>query len=200
MREKTRSSEYRRVVSEGRPTNPAARRAGHSQEEGRATPQAALRFSCGTSRHSDPTVPRRRSEIPVSSLCRTERAGESGAFLHFSSGRWRCVLSFRLAAKKTAMHRRFHLASYYRFPKKRAGVFRCFFTFRCDCRRTARPFFVFSVNCRFLRRGYCIFGSLYDIILKKSELEEMGRLASTIAPSNVEEKIYSEIKQIIGEK
>ena len=39
-----------------------------------------------------------------------------------------------------------------------------------------------------------------EIILKNSELEEMGRLASSIAPKNVEEKIYSEIKQIIGEK
>lgn len=39
-----------------------------------------------------------------------------------------------------------------------------------------------------------------EIILKNSELEEMGRLASSIAPEDVEEKIYSEIKQIIGEK
>lgn len=41
-----------------------------------------------------------------------------------------------------------------------------------------------------------------DIIFKKSELEEMGRLAETIAPHDVEEKIYNEIKQIIsiGEK
>lgn len=39
-----------------------------------------------------------------------------------------------------------------------------------------------------------------DIIFKKAELDEMGRLASTIAPKNVEEKIYNEIKQIIGEK
>ena len=37
-------------------------------------------------------------------------------------------------------------------------------------------------------------------IFKKTELDEMGRLASTIAPKNVEEKIYNEIKQIIGEK
>ena len=39
-----------------------------------------------------------------------------------------------------------------------------------------------------------------DVILKKSELDEMGRLAETIAPKDVEEKIYNEIKQIIGEK
>lgn len=39
-----------------------------------------------------------------------------------------------------------------------------------------------------------------DIILKQSELEEMGRLANSIAPKDVEEKIYYEIKQIIGEK
>lgn len=36
-----------------------------------------------------------------------------------------------------------------------------------------------------------------SIINKKSELEEMGRLATTIAPNNVEEKIYEEIKKII---
>jgi UDP-N-acetylglucosamine--N-acetylmuramyl-(pentapeptide) pyrophosphoryl-undecaprenol N-acetylglucosamine transferase len=36
-----------------------------------------------------------------------------------------------------------------------------------------------------------------NIIDKKSELEEMGRLAHTIAPHDVEEKIYHEIKQII---
>ena len=36
-----------------------------------------------------------------------------------------------------------------------------------------------------------------SIINKKSELEEMGRLASTIAPNNVEEKIYEEIIKII---
>lgn len=39
-----------------------------------------------------------------------------------------------------------------------------------------------------------------DVILKRSELDEMGRLAETIAPKDVEEKIYNEIKQIIGEK
>ena len=39
-----------------------------------------------------------------------------------------------------------------------------------------------------------------DIILKRSELDEMGRLAETIAPKDVEEKIYNEIKQIIGER
>ena len=36
-----------------------------------------------------------------------------------------------------------------------------------------------------------------SIIDKKSELEEMGRLASSIAPSNVEEKIYEEILKVI---
>ena len=35
------------------------------------------------------------------------------------------------------------------------------------------------------------------VIDKKSELEEMGRLANSIAPKNVEEKIYKEIKQIL---
>lgn len=39
-----------------------------------------------------------------------------------------------------------------------------------------------------------------EIILKKSELEEMGRLANTIAPSDVEEKIYTEIKKIVGDR
>lgn len=36
-----------------------------------------------------------------------------------------------------------------------------------------------------------------DIIFKKSELDEMGRLANSIAPSNVEEKIYNEIKKVV---
>lgn len=39
-----------------------------------------------------------------------------------------------------------------------------------------------------------------DVIFKKSELEEMGRLANMIAPSNVEEKIYTEIKNILGDR
>jgi UDP-N-acetylglucosamine--N-acetylmuramyl-(pentapeptide) pyrophosphoryl-undecaprenol N-acetylglucosamine transferase len=40
-----------------------------------------------------------------------------------------------------------------------------------------------------------------DIILNKSELVEMGKLAETIAPKDVEENIYKELKQIIrGEK
>lgn len=39
-----------------------------------------------------------------------------------------------------------------------------------------------------------------DIIYKKSELEEMGRLANRLAPSDVEEKIYTEIKKVLGEK
>ena len=36
-----------------------------------------------------------------------------------------------------------------------------------------------------------------DIIGNKSELEEMGRLANRLAPENVEDKIYEEIKKII---
>ena len=38
-----------------------------------------------------------------------------------------------------------------------------------------------------------------DIIYNKSELEEMGRLANRLAPLDVEEKIYIEIKKILGE-
>ena len=37
-----------------------------------------------------------------------------------------------------------------------------------------------------------------DIIFKKSELDEMGRLANGIAPCDVEEKIYNEIKKVVG--
>jgi UDP-N-acetylglucosamine--N-acetylmuramyl-(pentapeptide) pyrophosphoryl-undecaprenol N-acetylglucosamine transferase len=40
--------------------------------------------------------------------------------------------------------------------------------------------------------------AINNIIDKKSELEEMGKLANTIAPHDVEEKIYHEIKQIIN--
>ena len=36
-----------------------------------------------------------------------------------------------------------------------------------------------------------------DIILDNLELEEMGKIANTIAPSNVEEKIYQEIKEVV---
>ena len=36
-----------------------------------------------------------------------------------------------------------------------------------------------------------------DIIENKAELEEMGRLANRLAPTNVEDKIYDEIKKII---
>ena len=39
-----------------------------------------------------------------------------------------------------------------------------------------------------------------EIIFKKSELEEMGRLAKMLAPTDVEEKIYIEIKKILGDK
>ena len=39
-----------------------------------------------------------------------------------------------------------------------------------------------------------------DIIFKKSELEEMGRLANRLAPSDVEEKIYSEIKDMLNSR
>ena len=38
-----------------------------------------------------------------------------------------------------------------------------------------------------------------DIIYDKLELEEMGKIANSIAPSNVEEKIYEEIKKLIKE-
>ena len=37
-----------------------------------------------------------------------------------------------------------------------------------------------------------------DIIENKQELEEMGRLASSIAPSNVEEKIYEEVLKVLN--
>ena len=167
MREKTGSSEYRRVVSEGRPTNPAARRAGHSQEEGRATSQTALRFSCGTSRHSDPTVLRRRSGIPVSSLCRAERAGETGAFSAFMSGKRRCALSVRLAAGKCGYASALSFGISLLFLEEETGDLPRFFLFRCIHGKMIRPFSVFSVKCRFLWRGYCIFGSLYDIILRR---------------------------------
>ena len=36
-----------------------------------------------------------------------------------------------------------------------------------------------------------------EIIHDKIELEEMGKMAETIAPSNVEEKIYVEIEKIL---
>lgn len=36
-----------------------------------------------------------------------------------------------------------------------------------------------------------------DIICDKVELEEMGKIAQTIAPSNVEDKIYAEIEKIL---
>ena len=39
-----------------------------------------------------------------------------------------------------------------------------------------------------------------DIICDGLELEEMGKIASTIAPSNVEEKIYEEIIKILKQK
>ena len=39
--------------------------------------------------------------------------------------------------------------------------------------------------------------NIEDIIENQAELEEMGRLANSIAPSNVEEKIYEKIKSII---
>lgn len=37
-----------------------------------------------------------------------------------------------------------------------------------------------------------------SIIEDKQELEEMGKVAKSIAPTNVEEKIYNEIKQLLG--
>ena len=36
-----------------------------------------------------------------------------------------------------------------------------------------------------------------EIICDKVELEEMGKMAETIAPSNVEDKIYAEIDKIL---
>ncbi len=39
--------------------------------------------------------------------------------------------------------------------------------------------------------------TIEEIIKDKSELQEMGRLANTIAPSNVEEKIYNELVNLI---
>ncbi len=39
--------------------------------------------------------------------------------------------------------------------------------------------------------------NIEDIIENKTELEEMGRLANSIAPSNVEDKIYEEIKKVL---
>lgn len=39
-----------------------------------------------------------------------------------------------------------------------------------------------------------------DIIEDKQELEEMGKIANTIAPSNVEDKIYNELLNLIKEK
>lgn len=167
MREKTGSSEYRRAVSEGQPTNPAARRAGHSQKEGRATSQTALRFSCGTSRHSDPTVLRRRSGIPVSSLCRRETAGENTnvPIVPFCEG---VVCSHdRLAAENGCYASALSFGISLLFLEEETGGLPRFFLFRCIHGKMIRPFSVFSVKCRFLWRGYCIFGSLYDIILRR---------------------------------
>ena len=39
-----------------------------------------------------------------------------------------------------------------------------------------------------------------DIINDKSELDEMGKIASTIAPVNVEEKIYNELIELLKDK
>lgn len=39
-----------------------------------------------------------------------------------------------------------------------------------------------------------------DIINDKSELDEMGKIASTIAPVNVEEKIYNELIELLEDK
>ena len=36
-----------------------------------------------------------------------------------------------------------------------------------------------------------------DIIYDSLELEEMGKIANQIAPSNVEDKIYNEIKELM---
>ena len=45
--------------------------------------------------------------------------------------------------------------------------------------------------------GRVLAENIEDIINDNLELEEMGRLANSIAPSNVEEKIYEEIKKIV---
>ena len=37
-----------------------------------------------------------------------------------------------------------------------------------------------------------------DIIYDANELEEMGKVANSIAPHNVEEKIYKEIRNVVG--
>ena len=44
--------------------------------------------------------------------------------------------------------------------------------------------------------GEILSENIEDIIENKLELEEMGRLANSIAPQNVEDKIYEEIKKI----
>ena len=36
-----------------------------------------------------------------------------------------------------------------------------------------------------------------EIIMDENELKEMGKIANSIAPSNVEEKIYDEIKKLL---
>ena len=44
--------------------------------------------------------------------------------------------------------------------------------------------------------GRVLAENIEDIINDNLELEEMGHLANSIAPSNVEEKIYEEIKKL----
>ena len=45
--------------------------------------------------------------------------------------------------------------------------------------------------------GQILSDEIDDIILDKTELEEMGKMASTIAPKDVEEKIFKEIEKIL---
>ena len=48
--------------------------------------------------------------------------------------------------------------------------------------------------------GNSLSKEINEIINDRNELEEMGRIANTIAPHNVEERIYQEIVDLIGEQ
>lgn len=48
--------------------------------------------------------------------------------------------------------------------------------------------------------GEKLSGEIDSIIYDKFKLQEMGRMATVIAPSNVEEKIYEEVKKIVLQK
>lgn len=45
--------------------------------------------------------------------------------------------------------------------------------------------------------GDILASQIDDIIFDRVELEEMGRIAMTVAPKDVEEKIYEEIKKVV---